>query len=343
MDYVKKIEFGGMKGGHVQGIATDKERRYMYFSFTTSLIKTDMQGNIIGSVKGLAGHLGCIAYNYEDGRVYGSLEFKHDIIGADILRKYENPEDIVDGFYVAIFDVDKIDRIDMDAEKDGIMTSVFLKEVYDDYSAEGHRYSCSGIDGLTFAPAPASKEDKKYLYVAYGVYSNVDKTDNDNQVILKYDISDWSKYEKPLNQLDMHRTGPEKPDNKYFLYTGNTNFGIQNLEFDAPTGYIFAAVYKGYKPSFPNYPMFVIDMNTEAKTGQIKGLEEEGEMLSLAEIGLKHEETGVRGLNFPLGATGIISLGDGYFYFSRDVRFENGLFGSYVTLYKYENGEFTEA
>ena len=66
-------------------------------------------------------------------------------------------------------------------------------------------------------------------------------------------------------------------------------------------------------------------------------------MLSLAQIGLEHKETGVRGLNFPLGATGIISLGDGYFYFSRDVRFENGLFGSYVTLYKYENGEFIEA
>ena len=47
------IRVGGMMTGHVQGIATDKKREYMYYSFTTSLVKTDMQGNIIGSVKGL--------------------------------------------------------------------------------------------------------------------------------------------------------------------------------------------------------------------------------------------------------------------------------------------------
>ena len=76
-----------MTTGHIQGIATDAERKYMYYSFTTSLIKTDMNGNVIGSVKGLAGHLGCIAYNYEDGRVYGSLEYKNDCIGTEILER----------------------------------------------------------------------------------------------------------------------------------------------------------------------------------------------------------------------------------------------------------------
>jgi hypothetical protein len=45
-----------------------------------------MQGNIVGSVTGLCGHLGCIAYNYDDGRVYGSLEFKHDVIGQGVLN-----------------------------------------------------------------------------------------------------------------------------------------------------------------------------------------------------------------------------------------------------------------
>ena len=111
-----------------------------------------MNGNIIGSVKGLAGHLGCIAYNYEDGKVYGSLEYKHDIIGCGILQRIDNVIDITDGFYVVSFDVGRIDRIDMDAETDGIMEAVHLKEVLDDYNAAGHRYGCSGIDGITFAP-----------------------------------------------------------------------------------------------------------------------------------------------------------------------------------------------
>ena len=80
------IRINGMNTGHVQGIAVDKNREYMYFSFTTCLLKTDMNGNLIGSVTGLAGHLGCIAYNYENGKVYGSLEFKHDAIGKGVLK-----------------------------------------------------------------------------------------------------------------------------------------------------------------------------------------------------------------------------------------------------------------
>ena len=55
--YKNSIKIGGFTTGHIQGIATDKERKYMYYSFTTSLVKTDMDGNIIGTVKGLAGHL----------------------------------------------------------------------------------------------------------------------------------------------------------------------------------------------------------------------------------------------------------------------------------------------
>ena len=64
----------------------------------------------MGSVKGLAGHLGCIAYNEEDGRVYGSLEYKHDKIGQDILDSQGNERDVEDGLYIVAFDIDKIDR-----------------------------------------------------------------------------------------------------------------------------------------------------------------------------------------------------------------------------------------
>jgi hypothetical protein len=320
MNYKSHVHIGGYNTGHVQGITVDKDRKYMYCSFTTCLIKADLNGNVVGSVRGLAGHLGCIAYNEEDGRVYGSLAFKHDKIGRDILNRSEQ-KDVSDGFYIAIFDVDKIDRLDMDAENDGIMTAVYLNEVLKDYTADGHRYGCSGIDGTTFAPLPGTKDPKKYLYVAYGIYRDDERTDNDNQIILRYDISDWSKYEHSLNQSDMHRFGPDNYDDKYMVFTGNTNYGIQNLEYDPFSGYVFAAVYRGYKPQYPNYPMFVFDISSPE--------------ITLANIGELHEASGIRGYHFPYGATGMFSFGDGYFYFSQEYKDVNG-YGTHIYLYQFD-------
>lgn len=336
--YENHIRVGGYRDGHVQGIAVDAKREYMYFSFTTRLVKTDMQGRVVGSVKGLAGHLGCIAYNYEDGRVYGSLEFKHDSIGKGILANIGREDDIRDGFYAAIFDVDKIVRDDMDAERDGVMTAVYLDEVYADYSAEGHRFGCSGIDGMTFAPDFGQDGGKNHLYIAYGVYSDLNRDDNDDQVILKYDVSDWKEYERALCQMNMHREGPDHPDGKYFVYTGNTTYGVQNLEYDPASRLMLAAVYRGQKPQFPNYSMFLID---HKKALFVDG---DKERLHLADVGILDEKSGIRGINFPYGTTGMISLGDGYFYFSQDFREEDG-WGTEVVLYRFdkESGEFYKA
>ncbi len=333
--YKDNIEIGDMTTGHVQGIATDAKRKYMYFSFTTCLLKTDMDGKILGSVRGLAGHLGCIAYNEEDGRVYGSLEYKHDSIGMHILQTNGIEADITDGFYVAVFDVDKIDRMDMDAERDGIMTAVHLDAVLQDYMAEGHRYGCSGIDGLTFAPLPGTSGGEKYLYVAYGIYGDISRDDNDYQVILRYDIRDWRRFEKPLEQRKMHRQGPDRPDSKYFVYTGNTTYGIQNLEYDAATGCMLAAVYRGRKADFPNYPMYAIDLQKPATVAGLGSPDETGEILQLAALGERDAATGIWGIEFPYGATGIISLGDGHFYFSRETR-EGDTWGTSIGLYVFD-------
>ena len=330
--YKESIKIFGTYDKHIQGIAMDSDRKYMYYSFTTSLVKTDMDGNVIGSVKGIVGHLGCIAYNYEDGRVYGSLEYKRDSIGAGIFKSLGMDTDFLqrDGFYVAIFDVNKITRPDMDAEKDGIMTAVYLKEVVDDYEAEGHKYGCSGIDGLTFAPIPGDRFGKKYLYVAYGIYADNERDDNDCQVILRYDTQELCKFEKSLCQNDMHTCGPEKYQSKYFALTGNTTYGIQNLEYDEYTGFMFAAVYRGKKEKFPNFPMFAFDMNVAPKNE---------EMITLANVGIEDKKTGIFGFEFPYGSTGMISLGEGKFYFSRDFRNDDG-YGTDIGLYEFdtENG-----
>lgn len=331
------IKTGEWKGGHIQGIAVDRERKYIYCSYTTEFIKLDMEGNLIGSVRGFTGHLGCMAYNYEDGRVYASLEYKNDAIGRGILDHLGIKEEIQNAFYVAIFDVDKIDRPDMNAETDDVMTTVWLKEVAEDYLAvweengveKKQRYGCSGIDGMTFAPA--FEEEGQRLLVAYGIYSDVDRTDNDYQVLLSYKPEDLKPYEALLTAKNIHTSGPESCDERYFVYTGNTSWGIQNLEYDPYTGDLFAAVYKGEKPQFPNHSMFVIKGNQAPVLEELAGYGgEKGKVLAL-----KGE-----GNEFPYGSTGIISLGDGRFYFSED--YHNPAeksWGSEICMYRYTGDE----
>lgn len=56
---------------HIQVIAVDEKKGYIYYSFTTKLIKATLDGKILGTLDGLAGHLGCIAFKENDGCVYG--------------------------------------------------------------------------------------------------------------------------------------------------------------------------------------------------------------------------------------------------------------------------------
>ena len=330
-----KIPVSAKNTNHIQGIAVDAKREYIYCSFTTELIKYDMEGNEVGSVKGLIGHLGCIAYNCDDGKVYGSLEYKHDAIGAGILKNMGSGAVFEEGFYIAVFDAERIDRVGMDAEKDGVMTAVYLDEVTRDYRADGHRLGCSGIDGTTFAPLPGGG-GKKYLFVAYGVYGDVERTDNDNQVILAYDTSGFLSYARPLCQTDMHRSGP-KPSRKYYVYTGNTTYGVQNLEYDAYTDRMFMAVYRGKKPDFPNYATYAVDMTVPPVTKEIPGTGITGEALTLARDGEYDEKSGVYGWHFNVGSTGIASLGNGLYYFSHNREdYRNKMFYSDICLYKWD-------
>lgn len=320
----RSITTGEWTGGHIQGIAIDTERKYIYYSFTTDLIKADLDGNVIGTVGGLTGHLGCLAFNGGDRCVWGSIEYKHDSIGKGIMSRTGVKIADEDAFYIAIFDVDKIDRVGMDAEKDGIMTAVYLPDVCEDFDSEGeqgapHRYACSGIDGVTFSPRPGERQVSPYmLYVAYGIYNDVNRDDNDHQVILEYDWRKIKPFAKPLTQGEPHHSGA-RCENKLFFYTGNTNWGIQNLEYDTYLDAWLVAVYKGNKEKFRNPPMFFIDRKIAPEMGELKGLcGREGLLLTGAPIGIEDPATGVCGCDFPRGSTGIIALGNGHYYFSFD-------------------------
>ena len=316
-----KIYSGKWGRCHCQGACLDTFHQYVYYSFTTKLVKTDLDGNVISTVDNIIGHLGCMQFNDADGKVYASLEYKNDEIGKGILRNLGiSEENADDGFYVAIFDVSKMDRIGLDAEKDGIMTAVYLKTVVDDYKGKAiaggkeyeHVHGCSGIDGMTIGPDFGANDGKNYLYVCYGVYNQVDRPDNDYQVILQYDLEGFSDYAKSLSQREMHKQGPKEPRNKYFFYTGNTSYGIQNFEYDAHTGNFFVFVYKGTKPQFPNYHLYVIDGKKAPVLEKLKGYDNyEGKTLSMKDIG--NNVNGISGSNFPLGNMGAYSLKNGQF------------------------------
>ncbi len=343
----RQIQSGPQGNHHVQGIAYDEAHNCIYMSFTTTLIKVDMQGRLLGSVKGLTGHLGCMALNPDDGRLYASLEYKHDGIGKGIGTQNN---DAANGFYVAIFDGERITRPDMDAAE--VMTTVYIREAVLDYEAtvrnQGkeveHRHGCSGIDGLAIAPKWGKKGGRMMLYTAYGVYGDKNRTDNDYQVILCYDISKWKHYEQPLSAKKLHQSGPEKPTRKYFVRTGNTSYGIQNLAYDKHSGHLLAAVYPGNKPGWPNYNFFVIDGTQRPRKAELQGFDTptRGWTLSLAPYGEYDAKTDTWGSRFAYGSTGICSLGDGYFYVSHNGKdAATGKQNTTLRLYHWDKNNWT--
>lgn len=340
---------------HVQGVAVDQVNGHVYFSFTDRLIKMDLSGKLLGSVTGFLGHLGDLEFNPADGKVYGSLEYKNDAIGKGIRNTLGVEHSDESGFYIAIFDVAQIGRPDMDANTEDVFSTVYLSEVVKDYEAQvqvgdkmrPHRFACSGIDGVTFAPAMGSANRRKmYLYVAYGVYGETDRDDNDHQVILKYDVANWDKYAKRLSQGNLHHSGPTKPMEKYFVKTGNTTYGIQNLAYDPHSGNLFAAVYRGKKAQFPNYDLFVIDGHAKPSKSRISSNREaiKVKALSLLQAGPKDPDTGIRGWHFKWGATGLCPLGNGLFYISHPLKSPDGQQQSTIYLYEWigdNEGAFT--
>ncbi len=303
---------------HVQGIAVDVAGGYIYYSFTTLLAKYDFSGKLVGTLVGWAGHLGDLDFNPRDGRVYGSLEYKKD-----------------QAFYIAVIDVRKIDQVGLDATKSGILTTVYLPEVASDYTADmngdgkfdgniaqtpDHRYGCSGIDGVSFGPQFGRTDGPRLLTVAYGIYAHLARTDNDHQVLLQYDTADWKRYERPLVEAAPHRSGPAAVHGKYFVRTGNTTYGVQNLAYDDVQQRWFMGVYKGTKPTFPNYGLFAIDARTAPALGDLVGVPgaggkgtERGKLIALAADGLSDATTGIRGWN-QKADVGIQPVGRGLFY-----------------------------
>lgn len=309
------IDGGAWKNAsHIQGIAVDKKNGFMYWSYATQLVKTDLHGEVLGTLTGILGHMGCLAFNEADGKVYASLEYTDDEINEGIKRIMESDRKFDVAFFVAIIDGERIDRIGMDASESGVIQAVLLPKVVDDYQAEvdgkRHRYGCSGIDGVTFGPEFGKTGGETFLTVAYGIYSDTTRTDNDNQVLHQYSMDKIRTFKETFNQNNMPLEGP-LPDREYFIRTGNTHYGVQNLCWDPDTGNWLMFVYRGKKSQYPNGTLYIADGKKAPSPVEGGGGAWE---VPLLEKGCFDRPSGIRYWESRLGDTGTAALGKGYFY-----------------------------
>lgn len=325
--------------GHVQGIAVDKKNGWVYFSFTTSLVKTDLKGNVLGSVTGFQGHLGCLTFCEADSKVYASLEFKNDAIGKGINKATGRKSPTDNAWYIAIFNGAAINRPDISCQTPQVLTAVYLPTVVSDYEQRigdhNGRYGCSGIDGITFGPKFGSTNGNTLLTVAYGITPDNNRTDNDYQVLLQYSPAQLKRFARPLTQDTLPKSGPAKPQGKYFIYTGNTSWGVQNLAFDRSSGLWFMMVYRGHKPLFPNNTVYVIDSRTTPRLAPLKGspCAEKALTIPLLRDGLYHAPSGVFSFQFNYGPWGFAPIGNGYAVVSHPFTGKDKTNGSELHIY----------
>lgn len=325
----------GGQAQHVQGIAYDSLMNCMYMSFTSRFLKVDMTGNVLASIDRIQGHLGAMTFNPEDRKVYASLECKDDEIGQGIAKvlNVEAVSKSASRFYIAVIDVDRLDGIGMDPENNDVLRTVCIRKAVEDYSYSGedgveHKYGCSGIDGVTVGPEVKPVKDgrngekqvkrggEKYLYVGYGIYGDIDREDNDYQVIQRYSLKKLNSLARPVIFGESHEAGPKKPEREYFVFTGNTRYGVQNLAYDSYTGCMFMAVYAGKKPQYPNYDLFAFSVCQKPEKSVLKGGADGKRHLTLRLVQCSDDQT--PGYRFRWGSTGLCPLGGGLWYISEN-------------------------
>lgn len=306
---------------HVQGIAFDREAGRMYYSFTTSFVKTDLQGNVLGTIENIQGHLGAMTFNPQDRKVYASLECKDDVIGRG-LSDFAAGQSL---FYIAIIDVDALNSIGVNSEGTDLFKVVCIREAGADYNARvtldgrtaDHALGCSGIDGVTVAPKMGGRYgSRNYLYVAYGVYGDISREDNNYQVLLRYDFRSLNAHAAPVSFGSFYSGGPARPLDKYFIYTGNTTWGVQNMAYDPATEYLFLSVYRGAKERFPNYDHFIVPMWEKPVRRTLEGVP----YVKKPQKVVGSAAAPVPGWYFRYGSTGVCPVGDGRWYFSENAR-----------------------
>lgn len=311
-------------GGHVQGVDADRYGDYFYYSFMDRLVKQDNEGRIVGSVTGFDGHLGDVAYNKQDGKVYSTLT-------SDTEKKC----------YIAVFNPDAITRMNMTPAE--VCTFVYVGapvaalaatngyELTDEWLATGGKYGVTNsIDSCTFGPKFGADDGKYYLTLGLGAAAKatkitvngaqkgaVDRTDNDYLVIVQFDVSDWGDF---ASSILAEAGGPESFDGMYFHYYGYHDYGIQNICYDAYQDIYFMAAYDGSKGAATTpYSFYALDAKAVEEKTLVGNGEETGAVIS--------SKYGLSAGNYDKGyayfcSVGFVSMHDGSYYMC-DVSYTN--------------------
>lgn len=152
------------------------------------------------------------------------------------------------------------------------------------------------------------------LTVAYAIFPSSGGSGDDDQVLLQYDTSGWERFARPLDPHRPHRIGPSSPAGKFFVRTGNTTWGVQNLEYDCASERWLLAVYAGRKPQYPNFTLFAVDAGATPRAGYVPDAEDgRGMRLRLSGDGIRDAATWIRGWRQD-ASVGLESVGGGVFY-----------------------------
>lgn len=211
---------------HLQGFSCDDEKRYMYWSFTDSLVKTNIEGTMISQVHINNGHLGDV--DYYDGKIYASY------LGNALPGK---AWDDWSSFYLYVFDASDLRLID----KIRLVECEKYKEIA---GQENDKRGFCAVDGVAIGRDLESGERK--IYVACALVTDERYS---NQIILQLNLD--GNYEK-----------------EFYINTGNTVYGIQNLDFDEETCHFWFTTYGSEKPFQSKNTLFKIDRDLKTILAQ---------------------------------------------------------------------------
>ena len=199
---------------HMQGFTSGNG--FMYWSFTDSLVKTNLKGTMRAQVEVRGGHLGGL--DYFDGRIYAS--FLGNALPGHAWEDWT-------AFKIYVFDADDLHLI----------KSINL-DICDEYKSiactPSDTRGFQAIDGVAIAPDPVTGDER--MFVACALYTG---EKYDNQIILEFTLNgDYIT--------------------EYHIKTGNTVYGIQNLDHDRTTGEFWFTTYGGSEPYQPRETLYCV-------------------------------------------------------------------------------------
>lgn len=149
---------------HMQGFTSDPERKYMYWSFTDSLVKTNYNNTMIAQTHVSGGHLGDIAYF--EGKLYAS--FLGNALPGHAWDDWT-------AFKVYVYNAD-------DLSLDHIIDMPICDEMKANACAPDDQYGFMAIDGVTFG---RDTEGNTKMFVACALFS---EERFNNQILLQLSL-----------------------------------------------------------------------------------------------------------------------------------------------------------